>query len=194
MSSVTVRTAAGFDEKLVAELVALHKKAIPTHMQYDKSGQYFAEALRDERNLNIVMRGQDGTVIGHLLGIPQSRVFEELRRWDPDMQDDSERLYLDTIQILPEQRHRNLSIYLIRKLCEEAEKRNIFKLSMHARTTTGWSRYQFRIFSGVRFLRRIENWYGFGEPFDYLESTTTLKTTACRAPGRKPQGKRITSG
>jgi hypothetical protein len=61
----------------------------------------------------------------------------------------------------------------VRKL----KKKNFFKLSMHARMATGWSEYLRRIFAEVRFLRQLENWYGFCEPFDYLEATTTLRTT-----------------
>jgi hypothetical protein len=81
------------------------------------------------------------------------------------------------IQVLPEQRGRNLALRLFQAVCTEAEKRNIFKLAMHARTVTGLNGYLHRIFTDIRCLRRLENWYGSGEPFDYLEATTTLRTT-----------------
>jgi ribosomal protein S18 acetylase RimI-like enzyme len=174
MSILTVRAVTGACPDLIAALVELHQQAFPAHLQSAEPQRYFAEALGDERNLNIVMHDQAGTVIGYLLGIPQSQTFEELRAWDPAMQDDPERMYLEMIQVLPGQRGSKRGLCLIQAACAEAEKRNIFRLSMHARTTTGWNQYLHRIFAEIRFLRRIENWYGFGEPFDYLEATTTL--------------------
>lgn len=178
MNSTTVRTVTGACPDLVATLTQMHRRAFPPHMQFADAPGYFEEALADGRNLNILLQDQDGVTIGYLLAIPQSLVFEELRQWDPEMRDDPERLYLEMIQILPGQKGGNRSLFLHQKLCMEAEKRNFFKLSMHARTTTGWSEHLRRIFAEIRFLRRIENWYGFCEPFDYLEATTALKSTA----------------
>lgn len=175
MTPVTVRAVTGASADRVAALVELHRQAFPAHMQSADPASYFAEALGDERHLNIVMQDPAGTVIGYLLAIPQSLVFEELRPWDPGMRDDPERMYLEMIQVLPGQRGSKRGLSLIRMACAEAEKRNIFNLSMHARTTTGWSGYLHRVFAQVRFLRRIENWYDSGEPFDYLEATTALQ-------------------
>lgn len=171
----TVLTVTGASPERVAALVALHEKAAPHHMRCQYPAAYFTEALGEERNINIVMENEKGTVIGHLLGIPLNKTFEELRRWDPDMRDDPESLYLDMIQVAPEHRGANLGLHLIRALCKEAERRGIGKLSMHARTTTGWSKHLHRIFTEVQVLRRVENWYGFGEPFDYLEAMPTVK-------------------
>jgi ribosomal protein S18 acetylase RimI-like enzyme len=177
MNTFTARAVTGASPDLVAALTEIHRKSFPPNMQFADAPRYFEEALDDERNLNILLQDQTGTVLGYLLAIPQSLVFEELRQWDPEMQDDPERLYLEMIQVLPEQRGSKLGLRLIQRVCAEAEKRNIFNLSMHARTTTGWSEYLRRIFAEVRFLRQLENWYGFCEPFDYLEATTTLRTT-----------------
>jgi NDP-sugar pyrophosphorylase family protein len=80
------------------------------------------------------------------------------------------------IQVLPEERRNKRGLALIQTVCAEAEKRSVFKLSMHARTTTGWSKYLQNLFADIRFLRQIENWYDFGEPCDYLEATTSLGT------------------
>lgn len=175
MSSLIIQPVTGACPDLIAALVELHRQAFPAHMQTADPSGYFAEALADERNVNIVMRDQAGTLIGYLLGIPQSLVFEELRQWDPAMQDDPDRLYLEMIQALPAPRGSNRALPLFQAMGAEAEKRNFFKVSMHARTVTGFNEYLHRIFADIRFLRRLENWYGFGEPFDYLEATTTLK-------------------
>lgn len=178
MNSTSVRTVTGARPELVAALTQMHRRTFPPQMQFADAPGYFEEALADGRNLNILLQDQDGAAIGYLLGIPQSHVFEELRRWDPQMRDDPERVYLDIIQVLPEQRGRNHAWHLFQALCAEAERRGVFKLSMHARTATGLNAYLHRIFAEVRFLRRLENWYGFCEPFDYLEATTALKSTA----------------
>ena len=56
----------------------------------------------------------------------------------------------------------------LKSLNKEAKKRNYKKITMHARVSTGLSKVlQSRY--GAKFLRRIENWHDFGEPFDYLE-------------------------
>jgi hypothetical protein len=178
MSLLIVQAITGVCPDLVAALVKLHREAFPAHMQAPDPEGYFTEALGDERNVNIVMRDQTGTLNGYLLGIPQSLVFDELHPWDPAMQDDPERLYLEMIQALPAPRGSNRALRLFQEMCAEAEKRNFFKFSMHARTATGFNEYLHRIFADIRFLRRLENWYGFGEPFDYLEATTTLRQTA----------------
>lgn len=175
MSSMTVRTEAGFNEKLVAELVNLHHQSFPPHMKCADPTGYFTEALGEASNLNIVMRGRDGTVIGYLRAFPHNDVVEELRPWDPDLEEDPDRLYLDIIMILPGQRGKGHAFRLFQAVCGEAEKRGFFKLSMHARTSNDLNTFLHRIFAEIRFLRRIDNWYGSGEPFDYLEATTTLK-------------------
>lgn len=175
MSILTVRAVTGASPDRIAALVELHRKAFPPRLQCADPALYFAEALADERNLNILMEDQAGTVIGYLLGIPQSQVFEELRQWDPQMRDDPERLYLDIIQVSPEQRGKNHALRLFQAVCAEAERRRFFKLSMHARTANGINLYLQRIFAEIRSLRRIENWFGFGEPFDYMEATTVMR-------------------
>jgi ribosomal protein S18 acetylase RimI-like enzyme len=176
MSSIKIEIITGYDEKLIAQLVELQKKALPPHMQITEPATYYKEGLQDRNNINVIMRDRH-KVIGYLLGIPQGNVYEELRHWDPEMGDDPERLYLDMIQVLPEERRNKRGLALIQTVCAEAEKRNLFKLSMHARTNTGWSKYLQNLFADIRFLRQIENWYDFGEPCDYLEATTSLNTT-----------------
>lgn len=178
MSSFSIQPVTGVCPDLVAALVELHRQAFPPQMQTPDPKGYFTEALGEVRNLNIVMRDHSGAVIGYLLGIPQSLIYEELRQWDPAMQNDPERIYLEMIQAQPAPPGSNRARPLFQALCAEAEKRNIFKLSMHARTVTGLNRYLHRLFVNIRFLRRLENWYGFGEPFDYLESTTDLDQPA----------------
>lgn len=174
MTLHTIQAVTGACPERIAALVDLHRQAFPGHMQAADPAGYFTEALADESNLNIVLQDELGAVIGYLLAIPQSRACEELRPWDPAMQDDPERLYLEMIQVLPEQRGKNHAFRLFQAVCAEAEKRGIFRLSMHARTITGLNDYLRRLFAEIRFLRRLENWYGSGEPFDYLEATTTL--------------------
>ncbi|HEY7746154.1 MAG TPA: GNAT family N-acetyltransferase [Desulfuromonadales bacterium] len=131
MNAFTTRAVTGAPPDLVAALTEIHRKVFPPHMQFDDAPRYFEEALADERNLNILLQDQNGTLIGYLLGIPQSHVFEELRQWDPEFQDDPERLYLEMIQILPEQRGSKLGLRLIQRVCAEAEKKEYFQ-TVHA--------------------------------------------------------------
>lgn len=175
MNSATSEILHRLDAQTVASLVELHLRAFPAHMQCDDPRAYFSEALEIGDNINIVTRDPGGTLTGYLLGIPQNLVAAELRREDPEFCADPERIYLDIIQVSPERRGQGHAYALFRGVCAEAGRRGFDRLSMHARTTTGLNRYLQRIFADIRCLRRIENWYGCGEPFDYLETTTAMQ-------------------
>jgi len=57
---------------------------------------------------------------------------------------------------------------LIKVLRIEAQRRGIKKFSFHSRVQSGLSHILQKRYK-AKFLRRIENWRNFEEPFDYLE-------------------------
>jgi hypothetical protein len=175
MNIFTIEVVKNYDPMLVKELWLLEKQAFPPRMQYTEGESYYIECLKDKANINVVMRDNEGKVIGYVVAIPQSNVYEILKQYDPDMKDDPERLYVDTIQILPGKRQAFGIMKLINALIEEASKRGLNKFSMHVRKSNGLSRIILRLFPSTVCLRTIDNWYNFGEPFDYIEGTYTGK-------------------
>jgi len=171
MSSLNPEIIAKWDERLVDELVELHSFSFPAHMQVSNPNEYFMDGLREDGTINIVLRSEVNRMVGHLLAYPQSSVFAELRQWDPAMEDDSSGLYLEMIQVLPEQRGKRIAKRLFERMALEAEKRGFKKLSMHARKANRMDEMIRTLFPENRFLRTIENWLGTGEPFEYIETT-----------------------
>jgi hypothetical protein len=171
MSPVTIQAVEEYDPALVKELLDLEQQAFPPEMQFPEGEAYYADCLKDKMNINIVMRNNDAKVIGYVVAMPQSNVYETLKQYDPAMKDDPERFYVETIQTLPGQRQVFGVLRLLYGMCEEGEKRGFNKFSMHARKLNGLSDMILKVSSTARRLRTIENWYGYGEPFDYIELT-----------------------
>jgi len=170
MSDIVVKVVHGCDEVLVTNLRELEEKTYLPHMRTKNMEEYYRECLEDPANINVVMYDGD-ELIGYIVAIPHNVACEALKDDDPEMKQDSERLYVDTIQTLPGKRTPFGILKLLYAMVEEAGKRGINRFSMHARTTNGLSRMIQRVFETARVLRTIENWYGYGEPFDYIEGT-----------------------
>ena len=145
--------------------------------QYEDVEEYYRKALENQENINVFFK--DGEkLVGYLLAIPHSAAYEEMKKDDPEMKDDSKRFYIETCAVLPEYRKGTGFLRMMHKVIEEAERRGINKFSMHARVENGLSetlqKYFGKMFTTVR---RIENWpyYYNGEPTDYLEGTYEKK-------------------
>ncbi len=175
MSSITTEIVCRFDENLLEDLVHLEKAAFPASMVNAEGARYYQKCLEDANNINVIMRDNDGKIIGYVVAIPQSKVFKVLQQYDPEMRDDPERLYVDTIQTMPGKRKVFGIFKLLDAIFEEAGKRGLNKFSMHARKSNGLSNFILKVFPTAKCLRTIENWYGWGEPFDYIEGTYTGK-------------------
>lgn len=175
MNETRTEIATGCDPALVAELVNLQRQAFPPQMQFVEPARYYEEGLKTQGSINVVLRDADQAVAGYLLALPQSCVHAELRQWDPQLEPHPEGLYLDIVQTLPGHRQANGFVKLLAGVCAEAERRGRNRLSMHARASNGVSRLAQKLLTESRCLRRIENWYASGEPFDYIEATTRMR-------------------
>ena len=107
--------------------------------------------------------------VGYVLAVPQSEACEELKIYDPEMQSNDDTFYVDTIMTMLRERQFFGIMLLLDKMAEEAAKRGINKFSMHARKSNGLSRLILRKFPLTKRIRTIDNWHGWGEPFDYIE-------------------------
>lgn len=172
-TSIDIVTSA--DPQLVSQLIELQQKAFPPQMQDQDPERYYREALSDKRNLNVILRSPQGSLRGYLLGMPQPVVVEELRQWDPQMHGDPSAVYVDIIQVHPDCRGNGGFLRLVTGLCREAGRRGHQRLNMHVRTRYGLHLAVRRMFPDSRSLRRIENWWGSGESFEYIEASPTLR-------------------
>ena len=172
---LTTEIVSGIDQQLIRELITLQQSAFPPQMQFKEPELYYQEALRDRRNINVVVRSPQGTLLGYLLALPQTEVYEELLQCDPQMQDDPDCMYIDIIQTHPDDRLITGFLGLVSRVCQETLRRGHKRLSMHVRTSNGLNKVTRKIFPDSRSLRRIENWYSSGEPFDYIVATPILR-------------------
>lgn len=164
---------------MLCDILAAYHDAMPESWHYPDAEEYFATLLRDDKTIHILLR-RERRPIGYLLAIPHNDAVhdEELRQADPDLIEDPDRLYIETMEIVPEIGRSlaggRLCLMMLRTLIEEAGKRGIFSFSMHTRVNSGLSTALRKIYGNMLTqFRRIENWpfYNGEEPTEYIEGT-----------------------
>jgi hypothetical protein len=178
-SPYTVEVIKGYSSSILRDILTISSEAEPESWQYPNAQEYYGETLRDENTIHILLR-RDQLPIGYLLAIPHNDAVhdEELRQADPGLVEDPDRLYIETMEIVPEFGRSlaggRLCLMMLRTLIEEAGKRGIFSFSMHTRVNSGLSSALRKIYgSMLTQFRRIENWpfYNGEEPTEYIEGT-----------------------
>lgn len=169
-----IEIADGFTEERLRAILNLEDKSFPKDWQYEDGEKYYKDMLEDVSNLNLFLK-EGEKIIGYLLAIPHDKVYEELKENDPLMLQDSERLYIETMEIDPVIQKTllggKLCFRMLEVLIQEAKNRGIHKFSMHARVSNGLSSAIQKYFRGViTDVRRIEEWtyYNNEEPVDYM--------------------------
>jgi len=165
----------GYDLPLVRELIELQQAAFPPRMQFKDPERYYSEALSNSRNINVIVRSQKGDILAYLLALPQTEVWKELLRWDLEMRGNPAGMYIDIIQTRPGSRQFSGFMGLASGVCQETRHRGYQRLSMHVRTSNGLNKVIRKLLPDSISLRRIENWYASGEPFDYIEASPVLR-------------------
>jgi HEAT repeat protein/ribosomal protein S18 acetylase RimI-like enzyme len=153
------------DESILQDILSVEKASFPDQMQSNLED--LRKTLENPNGIQIVVRSQD-KVIGYLSSKPQKEAYEELKNWDPEIDQEDQTLYVESIAIKPEARDLRTFLKLGRVFIEEAKKRGYKKITMHARVATGLSSILQKRY-GAKALRKIENWHNFEEPFEYLE-------------------------
>lgn len=159
-----------FSKKDLNAILVLEKKCFPEAWQYDDADEYYRKMLDDSENINIFLReGKD--IIGYVLARFHNKVTEELKEYDPELEEKEDFFYIETIQILPEKRGLGGAKRLFFSVCEEAKRRGVSKFSIHARTMNGFSDKIRKMFEGkIKKVRKIESWkLAGGEPYEYIE-------------------------
>lgn len=172
---VLTATRSGEDPVLIHQLVTMQRSAFPPRMQVPDPVGYYRDALTDARAINIILRSASGAdPVGYLLAWPQPEVCSDLGAWDPALAPDPGTLYIDLIQTLPGRRQIQGGILLLQRVCAEARRQGYRRLAAHVRTSNGLSRLMRKVFPDSRCLRRLDNWFGSGETFDYIEASPQL--------------------
>lgn len=163
-----------FSEDALKAVLLLEKECFPKEWQYEDAEEYYAEMLKNSENINIFLKFGD-KIGGYLLAKPFQKVFESLKEYDFELKLDEERdktkIYLETIQILPEFRGTGGAEKLIIAMCEEGKKGGVEKFSIHARKLNGFNEKIKKIFLGkISESRDLKEWhYGCNEPYEYIE-------------------------
>lgn len=162
----------GFTAEYLQDILRLERECFPAAWQYPEAEEYYAVMLTDSENVNIFLR-EDGEAVGYVLAKPFKTAVLELTEYDPELQEESDKFYIETIQILPAYQGRGGARRLLIGACEAVLKRGMNKFAIHARTANGLHKKIKRMFEGSIILsRNIESWkWAKGEPCEYIEWT-----------------------
>lgn len=174
------------------ELVALIQKSVPEEWikewTYEGMEEEYKELLKDPEALIVIAR-KDNNIVGLIAGVPHNAVAtdEEFEDADPNMQEDSDRRYIEAALIDPDMQKTlaggRIFFGMMNQFIAECRKKGIVKFSTHARISNGLSEFLKRYISQHpnQFLleksRVIPNWkfYGETEPIEYLEFSLKQK-------------------
>jgi len=149
----------------VKEIKELDDSLVPEQMQF--SLKELKNFFSNRKGVNLVVKNNDGKITGYLASVPHNEEIKNLKKYDSLFKEDNGALYIESLAV----KKGDLGTFnnLLEKLIDEASPR-YKKITMHARASEGNNlshvlveRYHFK------YLRTILNWYGYGEPFDYLE-------------------------
>lgn len=161
-----IKIVADVNEDTLKEVHKIEEESFPEKMQ--SSSEDLQGILENKEGIHLLVEDDKGKVMGNVLSLRQSEEYADLYPYDADFTKDENALYVESIAIKPESRNVELFNALLKTLTKVAKDRNYKKITMHARTSNGLSAVLQRRYH-AKFLRRIENWHDFGEPFDYLE-------------------------
>ncbi len=169
---LTLKVVEKFDEKDIQDILQLEKECFPEDWQYPDARTYYEEMIKDKNNINIFLCEGDKSV-GYILAKKHNKAVEELSKYDTELKEDKDKLYIETIQILPEFQGKGGAKKLLVAVCEEATKRGIGKFSIHARTKNNFNAKIKKIFGRtIMYVRKIVKWKpGGDEPYEYIEWT-----------------------
>ena len=158
-----------FDITALEDILFIDKNSFPMEWVYDNAEEYYRKALLKEDNIHIFLK-DNGNRIGYLLAIPHNDASKELKKDDPEMEDDSKRYYIETVGILPEFRGRRGFTEMLKRLVEQSKIRGN-NISLHARVNNGFSTIVQKKLNVTK-IRRIDKWkyYNYEEPVDYIEA------------------------
>lgn len=166
----TLKVIREFDLADLNDILLLEHECFPTSWQYPDARKYYDSILRNNQNINILLKTSQKTV-GYALSVPLSTVWPELIEHDPSLKNSSDCYYLENIAVLSNWRGQGGATALIRAMIEEAQKNHVNRFSVHARISNHFSEKIKKMFaSGVNENRKLNRWFfGGGEPYEFIE-------------------------
>lgn len=152
------------DEKLFQEFVDIDKKIFPDmSIEEDELRESF-----ESDGVQVVLRDHNNDLIGYLLSVPYEQAILFLQQEDPLLVLRENTLYIESIGILPYHRSLKNILSIWGSLKDHAIKKGYKTVNGHFRVSQGLSQVVQKRLKG-KYFRTIDNWVGYGEPFDYIE-------------------------
>lgn len=149
----------------IGDIKAIDKQVFPQEMALPE--EVVEAFLTNPKSAIAILKTPADSFVGYIVADPLETAFSDLKKEDKELALLPEAAYVESIAILPEYRSLKNFSSLIENFVSIAKEKGYKRITMHARTTNGLSDILQKR-GKAKFERRIENWYGFGEPFDYL--------------------------
>jgi len=174
-SSVKIEAGQFFDEETFQGIMKLEEESFPPGTAYDNEEEYYRTALQNKEYINVVAREVGGRVIGYMLLTPQSEQVAETIEDDPEMVEDPECAYVETMeidsQLQKSLRGGKIFVEMVNRGVEELLQKGYKRLCTHARKSMGLNEAIKRYFKGqIIKTRDIPKWKWVNdEPYEYVE-------------------------
>lgn len=163
---IRVEKIVNVDEELLKQVLEVENASFPEEMRSDIKD--IKEILENPDGIHLSVKGKNEEMIGYLSSLRQSEEYKYLKDYDLSFENTGENLYIESIALKPSARNiKNFSM-LFSAFKNMAKESGYKKITMHTRVSEGLSNVAQKR-GGAKFVRRIENWHDFNEPFDYLE-------------------------
>lgn len=162
-----------FNQESLEQILTIERDVFPPLMQ--SSPEEIKTIISNKKGIHLLVFNNK-KVVGYLSAVPHNDEYPDLIKYDKDFALDDKALYIDSIAIKPGHRGLGLARLVFQDLIRIAKQRGFDKIGMHVRVSTGLSQ-RLQGLSAVKFIRRLDNWYNFGEPFDYLEISLDKKSS-----------------
>jgi GNAT superfamily N-acetyltransferase len=149
-------------EDLVHEIGNMERENF--HEVFHICHEEMRDTLIQPSAINIIAYDEEEHIAGYLLVVDFSEEYDDLRNdADPLIENIPDALYLHSIVVRHDMRGKGIFGKLIKTFREKYPDK-IVALHAHANnpSSVGFQKY------GAKFIRRVENWYGTGEAYDYL--------------------------
>ena len=154
------------NEEMLKQIFQIEKDCFPEQMRSDN--EELRGLIEDPESIKFIVRDNKDKIFSYLVAMPMIKEYDWLKDYDQELSPDEKTLYLESIAIRPDVKPEKVLPDFLGALFKKAKNEKFNKLVMHARVNNEFSK-KLQEFYAAKFFRRLENWHGFGEPFDYLE-------------------------
>lgn len=160
-----------YSPDVLTDVLSIIEQSFPEYWEESGEISYYRGLLEHDDSIVILLREREKTV-GCLIAAPQDFALREIKKYDPLMKKDNDRLYIDTLAIVPNYRKKFGYFMLIIALLTEVRRRGICRFSMHLRVETGFNKRIQALFGKHITLSREVCWkWNHGEEkMEYVEA------------------------